>query len=189
MQVGQPTDVLCEPCQAKRPLFEKARAPLVYDFPVDTVLKAIKFKRQLWYVPALAALLQESLEREFAGIDALVPVPLHRMRQMRRGFNQARELCLPLRQKTGLPILTQPVRIRATAAQTGLHAAERRKNLKNAFAIRGSLGSRYPLIIDDVITTGETCSQLTAALLRAGAESVGVLAVARAYTGVTGLKV
>ena len=182
---SQPAEVLCEACQLKDPPFEKARAPLVYDFPIDAVLKAIKFKRQLWYVPALAALLLESLERDFPGIDALVPVPLHRLR---RGFNQALELCLPLRRETALPILTQTRRTRATAAQTGLNAKQRRKNMKNAFAVPGKLESRHPLIIDDVITTGETCSQLAIELLNAGAESVGVLAVARAYTG-AGLKV
>ncbi len=186
---GQLADACCEACQARNPPFEKARAPLIYDFPVDAVLKAIKFKRQLWYVPALAALLLETLERDFPAVDALVPVPLHRMRQMRRGFNQALELCRPLHAKTALPILMQAKRMRATVAQTGLNAAERRKNMKNAFAVRGKLECRHPLIIDDVITTGETCSQLAAELLKAGAESVGVLAVARAHTGNTGLKV
>lgn len=61
--------------------------------------------------------------------------------------------------------------------------------MKNAFAVRGKLECRHPLIIDDVITTGETCSQLAVELLKAGAESVGVLAVARAYAGTTGLNV
>lgn len=189
LPIGRLADIFCETCQRKRPPFTKARAPLVYDFPVDAVLKAIKFRRQLWYVPALAELLLESLERDFPGVDALVPIPLHRVRQMRRGFNQARELCLPLRRRTALPILMQTIRKRATAAQTGLNAAERRKNMKNAFAVRGRLESRYPLIVDDVITTGETCSQLAVELLKAGAESVSVLTVARSYAGVTGLKV
>jgi ComF family protein len=162
-----------------RPSFDKARAPLIYDFPVDAVLKAIKFRRQLWYVPAFAALLLRTLEDEFPETDALLPVPLHRWRQMTRGFNQAMELCRPLAKRTGLPILTQVKRTRATAAQAGLNAAERRTNMRNAFAVSGKLKSRHPLIVDDVITTGETCSQLTITLRKSGAESVGVLAVAR----------
>lgn len=185
----QPAAVACASCQAKPPPFDKARAPLIYDFPVDGMLKAIKFKRQLWYVPALAALLQESLEREFPVVDSLVPVPLHRWRQMRRGFNQAIELCRPLHAWTALPILIQPKRIRATAAQTGLSASQRRRNLQGAFRVPGKLPGLHPLIIDDVITTGETCSELATELLRAGAESVGVLTVARAYAGVAGSKV
>lgn len=186
---AQPPGVVCDSCQAQRPPYAKARAPLIYDFPVDNVIKAIKFRRQLWYVPAFAELLLPPLQKEFADVDALLPVPLHRWRQMTRGFNQAIELCRPLHKATGLPIVTQAVRVRATNAQTGLNATERKRNLRNAFAVPGKLRSRYPLIIDDVMTTGETCSQLTSALLGAGAESVAVLAVARAYTGTAGLNV
>lgn len=180
MLAGQPPGVLCAACQSTRPSFECARAPLIYDFPVDAVIKAVKFKRQLWYVPAFADLLLSTLKNEFAGVDALVPVPLHRWRQMTRGFNQATELCRPLHKATGLPILTEAARIRATSTQTGLNAAERKRNLRNAFAVPGKLKSRYPLIVDDVITTGETCSQLAMTLVEAGAESVSVLTVARA---------
>jgi ComF family protein len=177
---AQPPGVVCEVCQAERPPYDKARAPLIYDFPVDDVIKAIKFKRQLWYVPAFAELLLQTMQSEFAEVDALLPVPLHRWRQMQRGFNQAMELCRPLRNATGLPIITEVVRSRATIAQTGLNAAERKRNLKNAFVLSGKTGSRHPLIIDDVITTGETCAQLARELLRAGAKSVRVLTVARA---------
>jgi ComF family protein len=177
---AQPQGVVCEVCQAKRPPFDKARAPLIYDFPVDAVIKAIKFRRQLWYVPAFAELLLRNLQNDFAEVDALLPVPLHRWRQMTRGFNQAVELCRPLRKATGLPILTEAVRTRATMAQTGLNALQRKRNLKNAFAVVRRLGCRHPLIVDDVITTGETCSQLATALLSAGAKSVSVLTIARA---------
>ena len=115
----QPSGVICEVCQAKRPPFARARAPMIYEFPVDALVKAIKFRRQLWYVPACAELLLPVLQKEFADVDALVPVPLHRWRHMKRGFNQAKELCHPLHQATGLPVLTIAIRIRATAAQTG----------------------------------------------------------------------
>ncbi len=182
MLARQPTGTFCSACQQSPPPFQKARAPLIYDFPVDAVIKAIKFRRQLWYVPALSDLLLQNFEREFTEADALLPVPLHRWRQMLRGFNQALELCRTLHKATGLPIVTQAARVRATAAQTGLNATERRKNLQSAFSVGGKLQCSHPLIIDDVITTGETCSQLAMTLLEAGAESVNVLTVARAYT-------
>lgn len=189
MLTPQPCGVVCEVCQAERPPYEKARAPLIYDFPVDDVIKAIKFRRQLWYVPAFAELLLPLLQNEFTNVDALLPVPLHRWRQMTRGFNQAIELCRPLHKATGLPMLTQAGRVRATVAQTGLKAIDRKRNLKQAFAVSGKLQCRHPLIVDDVITTGETCSQLAMALRKAGAKSVSVLTVARSYAAVSGLKV
>jgi predicted amidophosphoribosyltransferase len=76
-------------------------------------------------------------------------------------------------------MLRQVYRHRATRSQAGLTAAERNRNVRNAFAVKGNVLYRYPLIIDDVITTGATCAQLANALLNAGAEKVGVLTVAR----------
>ena len=174
-----PNDVFCAYCQAAAPPFQRARAPMIYDFPVDRTLKALKFNRRLWYVPALAQLMLPLLQQEYGCCDALVPVPLHRWRHARRGFNQAVELCKPLRRATGLRILDDVVRTRPTVPQAGLDASERRKNLRDVFVVPEYLRCRHPLIVDDVITTGSTVSHLSRALLRAGADSVNALAVAR----------
>jgi ComF family protein len=131
-------------------------------------------------VPAFAELLLAECLQSFPHADALVPVPLHYWRYATRGFNQAAELCRPLSRSAGLPIVRNVRRIRRTPPQSGLDAAARRRNLKNAFAVRGMLASRHPLIVDDVMTTGATCRQLARALLDAGAETVDVLTVARA---------
>jgi ComF family protein len=152
----------------------------LYQFPVDAALKAFKFGHALYYVPAFAELLLAEFLLSFEHSDALVPVPLHRWRHATRGFNQAIELCRPLCQGTGLPVLRNVRRIRRTPSQSGLDAGSRRRNLKNAFAVEGAFSARYPLIVDDVMTTGETCRQLARTLLEAGAVSVDVLTVARA---------
>jgi ComF family protein len=180
--VPLPRDAECADCRRRPPPFVTARAMLSWTFPVDAALKALKFRRQLHYVPAFAGLLAPVLAESFAGVDALVPVPLHRWRHATRGFNQARELCRPLARNSGLPVVGNARRIRRTPPQAGLDAAARRRNLHGAFAISGRLRCRHPLIVDDVMTTGETCRQLAAALLDAGAETVSVLTVARAYT-------
>ena len=175
-----PAGTLCADCQLDPPQFEKAVAPLLYTFPVDSALKALKFKRQLYFAPAFGDLLLPLLEDKFPDVDALLPVPLHRFRHASRGFNQATELSRPLRGKSGLALVRNVVRVRATPPQTGLHAAERRRNMAAAFEVCGALKARHLLVIDDVITTGETCRQLSAALLAAGARKVSVLAIARA---------
>ncbi len=161
-------------------MFCKTVAALKYAFPADSALKAFKFNGQLHYAPAFASLLLPLLKREFADADALLPVPLHRWRHARRGFNQASEVTRLLARESKLPVLRTVQRIRATPSQSGLGAAERRRNLKGAFALRTPLSCRYPVIVDDVMTTGETCRQLSRLLIEAGAESVGVLVVARA---------
>jgi ComF family protein len=162
------------------PLFVAALAPLEYSFPVDAALKALKFKRRLDYAPAFAELLRRMISQLPDDIDALLPVPLHWRRHAMRGFNQAVELCGPLRKQMGLPVLSNLKRVKDTAKQSGLDADERRRNLQDAFVATAPVEIRHVLIIDDVITTGETCRQLATVVLAAGAKKVSVLAVARA---------
>jgi len=173
----------CGECQRAPPAWQRARAPLCYEFPVDAALIELKFRRRLHHAPAFATLLAPIVRREFAGCDGLVPVPLHRMRLALRGFNQADELCRPVARATGLPIVRPARRIRPTAPQTGLDAKARRRNLLGAFVIHKPFRIRYPVIVDDVITTGSTANEFATALLAAGAERVGVLAVARTGQG------
>ena len=153
-------------------------APLAYDFPVDAALKAIKFQRRLDYVPAFAGLLANLGYAIPQDIDALLPVPLHWRCHAMRGFNQATELACRLRDTTGLPMLRNFIRRKATTYQTGLEAQARQRNLNDAFAVRGRCSARHVLIVDDVITTGATTRALARVVLQAGAGKVSVLAVA-----------
>jgi len=172
--------VCCAVCQQDPPPFTTTVAALSYSFPVDAAIKAMKFRRKLFYVPAFVHTLLISAEKLPAGIDALLPVPLHWRRQARRGFNQAAELCGPISKQTGIKPINNVVRRRPTPYQSGLAATLRRGNLRFAFSVQGQVRARHVLIVDDVITTGETCRELAQVLLDAGAEKVSVLAIARA---------
>ena len=117
--------------------------------------------------------------------DASVPVPLHSWRRMRRGFNQADDLARRLE----VPMLRALWRGRATAPQTGLNAAARRRNVRHAFGLspflsqkrcRRVLDGRVIVLVDDVRTTGATLDACAAALKGAGAREVRALTVARA---------
>lgn len=160
--------------------FACERAPLAYQFPVDAAIKALKFKRRLFYVPAFASLLCRESDHLPADIDAVVPVPLHWRRQWVRGFNQALEIGKPLARHLNVPMLRNVVRRRATPSQSGLKASERARNLRAAFAVRGSISCRHVLIVDDVITTGVTLREVARAVKKAGAGKVSALAIARA---------
>jgi len=178
--VTLPKGVHCAACQKRPPPLTATIVPLLYEFPVDAALKALKFGRKLHYAPALGELLEAEVHRLPPDIDALLPVPLHWRRQAFRGFNQAAELCRPLAGCCGLPVLSGVIRRRATPFQSGLPASQRRKNLQQAFVVRKAPVSRHVLLVDDVVTTGETSRQLAAVLIRGGVEKVSVLAVARA---------
>jgi len=140
-------------------------APLAYEFPVDAAIKALKFRRKLFYAPALAQLLCDACSRLPSDIDAVLPVPLHWRRRWVRGFNQALEIARPVARHLDVPIVTHVVRRRATRSQ---------------FGMRGRLESEHPLIVDDVITTGATIHEIARMLRRAGVPRISALAVARA---------
>jgi len=155
-------------------------APLLYEFPVDAGLKALKFRRKLQYAPMFARLLLHALSQVQDDFDVLLPVPLHWRRLASRGFNQAAELGRPLARDMGLPMLRSVIRHRPTSFQTGLSARDRNRNLVHAFTVKRPVAARHVLIVDDVVTTGATTRHLAAELLRKGAEKVSVAAVARA---------
>lgn len=117
--------------------------------------------------------------------DCVVPVPLHPWRRLSRGFNQADYLARQL----GLPVVPALWRSRATAPQTGLPAAARRRNVQNAFTLSPLLSrasrerwvaDRTVVLVDDVRTTGATLNACAAVLMRAGAREIRALTVARA---------
>jgi competence protein ComFC len=98
-------------------------------------------------------------------VDALVPVPLHRRRVTERGFDQAALLAEALSKRSGVPLWQGLVRVRDTPHQVGLGAAERAVNLAGAIELRdpGLNGPSYPVLVDDVFTTGATIRECIAA--------------------------
>jgi ComF family protein len=163
----------------EQPPLEISVVPFEYSFPIDAALKALKFRRRLDYVPALAELLWRVSASLPDDIDALLPVPLHWRRHATRGFNQATELSELLQKRSRLPLLSNFVRTRFTPFQSGLERGARGRNMTQAFAVRGRCDAQHVLIIDDVITTGATVCELARVVIAAGATRVSVLAVAR----------
>lgn len=172
----------CGRCRVRPPPWHRALAPLAWSWPVDAALRALKFSGRLEFAFAFGEILADALAgaRALPAPDCVCPVPLHRWRHLRRGFNQATELCRVLCLRHGLPLDDSLRRVRATPPQSGLSRRARQRNLAGAFALRGSLRGRHPLLVDDVMTTGATCARLAALLRRHGAETVTVLTVARA---------
>ena len=156
---------------------------------MNAALKAFKFRRKLFYGPAFGELLCDAMELLPDDIDALLPVPLHWRRQAWRGFNQALELCRPLLKRYPLRLVKEVARVKVTRSQSGLDARARGQNLERAFRVRRPLGAHHVLVVDDVITTGQTALHLARELRRSGVEKVSALAVARTVQAAAGLKV
>ncbi len=166
--------------RGKAPALDAVRAGVVYAAPIDRLLLRFKFHRDLAAGALLSQLLAEAAVR-WPRPDALVPVPLHRSRLRRRGYDQALELARPLGRALQLPVRAGLLqRVRATAPQSELRAGARRRNLRHAFAATGNAPlPAHVVLVDDVMTTGATLQAAADALRRAGVQRVDAWVCAR----------
>ena len=181
---AQGPGALCGACLGAPPQFE-ARAALAYDGPAREVVLRLKHGDR----PHLAADMAGHLRRaaaEWLDDDKalLVPVPLHRWRLWRRGYNQAAELAKAVARASDRPLLVDALlRVRATQSSQGMSPSERRRNLVGAFRVRAGaraiVDGRCIILVDDVLTTGATADACARVLRRAGAASVRLLTLAR----------
>lgn len=169
----------CGACLRTPPPFDAAHAVFRYAFPLDRLLPRFKFHADLAAGRLLAGLALPvfgSAPRP----QVLLPVPLHPARLRQRGYDQALELARPLARALGLPLCADGLRRRrATPAQTRLDARARRRNVRDAFEITGTLPSHVALV-DDVMTTGATLGECCRLLKQAGVARVDAWVVARA---------
>jgi ComF family protein len=174
----------CGACIAEPPRY-RARAAYAYEGAARDVVLALKHGDRLHLAPAMATALRRAAPQAIADPDAvIVPVPLHRWRLWRRGYNQSAELARALAAATRLPLAVDAlVRVRATKVSAGLSPKARRRNLAGAFRVpparRPLVANRPVVLVDDVYTTGATADACARALLRGGAKSVDLVAWAR----------
>jgi ComF family protein len=171
----------CGRCLRRPPPFTRTVAPLRYDYPVDQLITAFKFRGDLAAGDALCTVLLDALRRGAEPPDLLLPVPLHRQRLAERGFNQAWEIARQLAREFGWSACVDGLmRVRPTPAQPGLNAHARRHNVHEAFSVTREVRGLRVALVDDVVTTGATVRECARVLRDAGAAEVTVLALARA---------
>ena len=176
-----PGGATCGRCLAEPPRYDATVAALSYAFPADTLVHALKFRGELALAALLGSLLSHEISPEgLSAISFIVPVPLSKKRLRSRGFNQAVEIARPIAKAARKPVeLTMLERARDTPAQFDLPWAERRKNVRGAFAVSGSVLGATVAVVDDVMTTGATLDEIAGALKAAGASRVVNWVVAR----------
>ena len=177
-----PGSILCGRCQQQPPGFDRALALFHYEPPVDYLIKRLKFSGELALCPLFSSLLAQRIHGRLAPLpDLIVPVPLHYTRLRERGFNQSTELARRLGQILDVRVDHRLCkRTRRTHPQSLLPRAERGKNLRGAFEVRGTSVAPHIAVVDDVMTTGHTGDELARTLKRMGAEQVETWVIARA---------
>lgn len=174
----------CLGCEAAPPAFDRARAAFVYDEHSRDLVLRLKHADRLDLVPTFTLWLRRAGVSLIEDCDALVPVPLHPARLLRRRFNQAAELARPLARASHRTYLADALqRVRDTGTQGGLSSRGRQRNVAAAFGVSraGAMAvrGRRILLVDDVLTTGATAEACARALKQAGARSVDLLVLAR----------
>ena len=174
----------CGRCRRRPPALTLARAAGEYEGSLRDVIHAFKYEGRRGLAAPLGQFAATEGGEVLRGAHCVVPVPLHPVRRLQRGFNQADDLAREL----GVPVAHVLWRPRLTAPQTGLTAWARRRNVRGAFALspvwrwrrHADLAGRVIVLVDDVRTTGATLNACAEVLLEAGAGEVRALTVARA---------
>lgn len=182
MPLLQPGQVLCEACEADPPRHSGITAATCYDAGSRQLVLRFKHGRQIALAAMLARMIATRLPQPRPGDEVIVPVPLHRWRLWRRGYNQSALLARELAVLTGGRLMVDAlVRHRRTPSLAGLSREERAQVLQGAIRAHPGrdLRGASVLLVDDVLTSGATSDASIDALLAAGARRVEIACFAR----------
>lgn len=180
---GRDADLICAECLANPPLHDGIKAAVLYDDLSRSIVLKLKHSGKIGLARLVARHLQRHIPEDKADL-VLIPVPLHRWRLWRRGFNQSILIARELARPHGLTVETDVLRrIRATPPLKGMTRKQRGLAVRGVFDIpkdrRERIRGRHVLLIDDVYTTGATSRACVRLLKQAGAASVTIFCWAR----------
>lgn len=171
----KPEEEYCRDCAGQRRNFDEGRGIFLYDQKMRRSLIRYKYYGSREYADYYAVSMYRYGRRNILRWkpDVIIPVPLHRRKLRMRGFNQSGILAEKLGIFLDIPVSEGTLRkIRGTRSQKKLDAAQRRKNLRQAFRAERRLDGLTVLLVDDVYTTGSTVEAAAACLKEAGAKKV-----------------
>ncbi len=172
---------ICGECRSDPPSFIKTICAAVYEPPVSLWVQQLKFGARM----DRARIMAEALLGPLNSIDnqtPIIPMPLHPKRLKSRGYNQAYEIARIISKKQNRRLFSEVlIRTKHTAMQAELHEKQRSANVRAAFAVNGEIDVNTVIVLDDVMTTGQTMRSVSKCLLKAGVKEV--IGVVFARTG------
>ena len=174
---------ICADCRDNGHFFEKGYSCVQYGIHERDLLLAFKYGGKAYIGEKIAEIMADRLEAEDLNIDIVIPVPMNREKQKRRGYNQAEIIAAHLSKKMRLPYSCKLLlRTGRTAAMSRLSPEERRMNIENAFSIAQGrakeVEGKRVLLVDDIYTTGSTADACALRLMDAGAKEVRFISFA-----------
>ncbi|WP_151704021.1 ComF family protein [Nitrincola alkalilacustris] len=173
-------DSPCRHCDDYPSAIDRTLVPFHYQFPLNRLIPDIKYHKKPAALGWMSHVMAQYLESICTDMpELLIPVPMHRLNEARRGFNQSSLLAYQLSRHLQIPCDHRLLsKTRLTPRQMTLSAEQRRHNLKQAFAIHRE-PPEHVALIDDVMTTGSTADELAQLLKERGAAKVDLLVMAR----------
>lgn len=171
----------CYDCAGKKHVFQQGKALWVYQEEVKQSIYRFKYQGRREYAKfygrELAAVFGEWMKKR--RIQGMIPIPLSRKKQRRRGFNQAALIAREISRQTGVLVYEDVLfRVRDTRPQKELNDRERKNNLKRAFKTKpNKVQLDHILLIDDIYTTGSTMDEAAEELKRSGAGEIFCLSL------------
>jgi ComF family protein len=174
---------ICLGCMKIKPKYDSAKSLFRFDENSKRIIHNFKYYDKTHLSKFFAHILFSKYKEFISGADIIVPVPMHKLKRIFRMYNQSIVLAKELSLLSFIPIKPDIIqKTRYTKAQSLLTKSERRKNLANSFSVScpEEIIDKRILLVDDVITTGETINTCSRVLKNNGAESVFVISVAKA---------
>ena len=173
----------CLTCKEHKREFHFARSCVVYDDIAKEIVRGIKFGGKKYFAKYIANFLVERYKSAFVNvkIDLVAPVPMTKKRKSIRGYNQAWEIAKAFAKSVDLIADDSIVaKIKETQEQAKLSGKEREENIIGAYQVKSGekVKDKSVLIIDDVMTTGSTASEIARILKKAKAKEVYLLTFA-----------
>jgi len=174
-----PQGEICGHCLKQPPIFSRTVAVFGYRFPLDRLIRAMKYEEQLALSQIFSEKLLQRIDQKMLP-DYVIPMPLHPAKLRRRGFNQALLVAAKLARTLDIPLLSHAChRLRDTPSQSSLSWKERGKNVRGAFRCNMDLSGKHIALVDDVLTTGASLNALADAVKKSGASEISAWVVAR----------
>lgn len=176
----------CLDCKKKKNHYVKGYSLWIYDTNMKKSIADFKYHGRREYSDYYVTEILHKFGEDFNNlpIDVLVPIPIHRSKQIKRGYNQADVLAKDLGKELGIPVLSNLlIRGKKTLPQKQLNDKERLKNLEKAFTFSKKESEKYSrkikvvMLVDDIYTTGSTIEACTNTLLQSGIEQVYFISI------------
>lgn len=174
---------LCYDCRQYSHIFDRGYTCVTYGFYERDLMMDYKYRGKAYIGKKLGDILYDRISLEGLTVDYIVPVPMYKKKEQKRGYNQAALMAKRLGRRMETPYVKgMLVRQRDTKPMRGLNPAQRFENLQDAFAISPNnsynIEGKRILLIDDIYTTGSTADACADALRKGGVGQVFVLSFA-----------